>query len=73
MTDDMISRQASLNLLDELLSVNGHSKSEIYVMRAVWYILKHLLFAELKRRWIPINERSPRDGYWFVTAKGDEA
>ena len=68
MNDDLISRQAAIDVADAVWSVTGDKN-----VAKVWAQIKDLPSAQPKQRWIPCGERLPEKAegqYWVCTDTG---
>ena len=68
MNDDLISRQAAIDVADAVWSVTGDKN-----VAKVWAQIKDLPSAQPKPRWIPCGERLPEKAegqYWVCTDTG---
>ena len=56
--DDMISRAAALDALDEIRHVLDKKEKELTILPSA------------QPGWIPVTERLPQNGYWLWSANG---
>ena len=61
MTDDLISRQAAIDVADAVWSVTGDKN-----VAKVWDQIKDLPSAQPEQRWIPCSERLPEERDWYL-------
>ena len=66
--DDLISRQAAIDVADAVWSVTGDKN-----VAKVWDQIKELPSAQPEQQWIPCSEQLPEDGATvWVTIKGHD-
>ena len=63
--NDLISRQAAIDVADAVWSVTGDKN-----VAKVWDQIKDLPSAQPKQQWIPVSERLPEEDGYYLTYGG---
>lgn len=71
--NDLISRQAAIDIFDKWLSYGNYNYSERNIMNCAIAEIKELpSYSEIPNKWIPVSERLPEnDDFVIVTIKDE--